>query len=383
MTVHNDGMQLDGLGEAHRRLLLTLLQHGPMRRRELAERLQLSPGSITRLTGPLEDQGLVLATAEQVNATGRPGHRVEAVLPRDTIVGVSLSGDALRVVRTDLRGQIQDDVDAALTTHDPDAVADEIAALTLSVADGTTVGLGVGLGGIVHSGREVVRAPFLEWERVPLVDLLTRRLGWPCVLTNDIAAVALAEAWFGVGREAGSFLTLTYGTGVGGAAVVRGVVQDAEAHGVGLLGHLRVPRPDGTVIRVNDGLTDAHLLARARSFGSDAASADEVEAGVDEAAIRAAEEFAWSAGSLAATGAAFLVPEAIVVLGERAGLIARHRTAFDAGVASVRESVAPPLAVTVRQHSRTVWAHGAAVTALVDYVTQDSPGRRRTRRSPA
>lgn len=369
-------MQLDGLGEAHRRLLLTLLQHGPMRRRELAERLQLSTGSITRLTQPLEEKGLVLATAEQVNHTGRPVHRVEAVPPPDSIVGVSLSGDALRVVRTDLRGRIQADVAAPLTSHDPDTVADELVALASSVADEHTVGLGVGLGGIVRDGRDVVRAPFLEWERIPLAAMIARRWPLPCRLANDIAAVALAEAWFGVGRTAESFLTLTFGTGVGGAAVVRGVVQDAEAHGIGLLGHLLTSWPDGGVARVNDTLTDEHLVERARSYGSAASSATEVEAATDEAAAQASREFAWAAGALTATGAAFLVPDEVVVLGERAGVLTRQRASFDAGIASVREPVAPPLSVTVREHNRSVWAHGAAVSALVAHVTTASPRAR-------
>lgn len=373
-------MDLAGLGEPHRRLMLELLQHGPLRRRDLARRMSLSGGSITRLTKPLEEKGLVVATSQQVNATGRPVHVIDAVLPADTIVGVSLTSEAVRVVRTDLRARILDDVAAPLElgTHvrdrpaiTPEAVVAQIGRLVGSLPPRSDVALGLGVSGTVRDGRTVVRSPFLRWRDVDLAGLVERDLGLRCVLANDIAAVALAEAWFGVGREASSFLVLTFGTGVGGAAVVRGVVQDAEEHGVGLLGHLPLVWPDGALRRANMGLTDAGLVALARSYGSAATSPDEVEAGVDEAARRASDEFAFACGALTATGAAFLVPDAVVVLGERSGLVAAHRAAFDAGVASAREGIAPPLSITIRQHNRDVWARGAAVTALVAHVSAE------------
>ncbi len=368
-------MQLDGLGDAHRRVLLALLQHGPMRRRELARRLSLSAGSITRLTKPLEERGLVAATAVQVNPTGRPVHVVEACLPPDALVGVSVSDVDVTAVRTDLRAQVTADAVAPLAGRTPDEVVGLVADLVAAVSGDGVVGIGVGVSGTVRRGRTLVRSPFLRWHDVPLAELVEQRLGLPCVLANDVAAVALSEAWFGVGLSCESFLVLTVGTGVGGAAVVRGVVQDAEAMGVGLLGHLPLVWPDGTIRRANASLTDEALLALARSYGSGADTYAAVAAGVDAAAARAAREVAYACGALAGTGAAFLVPDEVVVLGERAGLVSAYESAFTAGIASVREDVAPPLKVTVRPHRRDVWARGAAVTALVRHVTRPEEPR--------
>ena len=367
-------MDMTGLSAAHRRLLLLLIQQGPLRRRELGALMDLSPGSITRLTKPLEGRGLVVATSEQVNATGRPVHRLEAALPAETIVGVSLSGEALRVVRTDLRGRTLGVAAGVLDSAEPTSVVarigDLVEGLTGEQPDSRTVGLGVGVSGIVRGGRDVVRSLHLGDRLVPLGRMLEERLGISCVVANDVAAVALDEAWFGVGRDAGSFLVVTVGEGVGGAAVFRGVVPDAEAHGIGLLGHLPVAGPDGRMVRAGQTLTDVALLRRAASAGSAATTAAEVAAGLDAAAVTACREFAWACGSLVATGAAFVVPDAVVLLGERAGVVAAYRADFDEGVASAREGVAPPLAVTIRAHDRDVWAHGAAVAALVAHVSR-------------
>lgn len=361
-------MQWDDLGDAHRRLLLVLLQHGPLTRRELAQRLTLSAGSVTRLTTPLQERGLVSVTAVRTNTTGRPRHVVAALPPPDAVIGISISTTDLRAVRTDLRSEVSADVAAPLTVREPADVVEAIAELVGGIGHDDVVGLGIGVSGTVRDGRALLRSPFLRWRHVPLADLVERRTGLPCVLANDVAAVALAEAWFGVGLTAESFLLLTFGTGVGGAAVVRGVVQDAEAMGVGLLGHLPVLWPDGTHRRVISSLSDRGLLALARAYGSSARTCADVQAGVDAAAVRAASEYAYACGALAGTGAAFLVPDAIVVLGERAGIVEAHAEAFAAGVASVREPIAPPPPVTVRRPDRHMWARGAAVTALVRHV---------------
>ncbi|MDO5286848.1 MAG: ROK family transcriptional regulator, partial [Actinomycetia bacterium] len=278
-------MDLDGLSQPHRRLMLVLLQHGPLRRRELARRMGLSGGSITRLTRPLEEKGLVVATSTRVNRKGRPVHVLDAALPADTVLGVSLTATAVRVVRTDLRARTTADVAGTLPvapaapgepTVPPEAVVARVQELVASLPPGGhDVGVGVGASGTVRGGT-LVRSPFLRWHNVALASLVEQALGLPCSLANDVAAAALAEAWFGVGKTADSFLALTLGTGVGGAAVVRGVVQDAEAHGVGLLSRLPVVWPDGSVRRAGTSLSDAGLVSLARWYGSGATGADEV-----------------------------------------------------------------------------------------------------------
>ncbi|MGH3425789.1 MAG: MarR family transcriptional regulator, partial [Nocardioidaceae bacterium] len=59
-------------GAAHA-VALEVLLHGPLPRSELARRLDLSPGSLTRLTKPLLAHGLLVETGESVDAhPGRP-----------------------------------------------------------------------------------------------------------------------------------------------------------------------------------------------------------------------------------------------------------------------------------------------------------------------
>ena len=67
------------LSDAARAIMLTVLMRGPLPRSELARRIGLSAGSLTRLTGPLLDSGLLMeAGTSRGTRTGRPTlHREE------------------------------------------------------------------------------------------------------------------------------------------------------------------------------------------------------------------------------------------------------------------------------------------------------------------
>ena len=56
-TPLSDWGALDG---SHRRVAVEVLRFGPLPRARLARRLGLSPGSLTRLTRPLVDGGLLV-----------------------------------------------------------------------------------------------------------------------------------------------------------------------------------------------------------------------------------------------------------------------------------------------------------------------------------
>lgn len=58
---------------ATRAVALEVLIHGPLSRSEVARRLDLSPGSLTRLSAPLLDSGLLIEVGEHSDGrVGRP-----------------------------------------------------------------------------------------------------------------------------------------------------------------------------------------------------------------------------------------------------------------------------------------------------------------------
>ncbi len=67
-----------------------------------------------------------------------------------------------------------------------------------------------------------------DWRGKPLAQDLEARLGAPVVLENDAALVGLGEAVYGAGKGADIVAYLTVSTGVNGARVVRGRIDESH-----------------------------------------------------------------------------------------------------------------------------------------------------------
>ncbi|MDI6870129.1 MAG: ROK family protein [Bacillota bacterium] len=91
-------------------------------------------------------------------------------------------------------------------------------------------------------------APNLHWRQVPVRELLSARLPWPCVVLNDADAAALGEAHFGAGRGAELMLYLTVSTGIGGGIVRQGELLTGAHGAAGEFGH-QVIEPGGPLCR--------------------------------------------------------------------------------------------------------------------------------------
>jgi glucokinase len=125
-----------------------------------------------------------------------------------------------------------DDVDGILA-----AVGDVVAELA---PDGG-LPIGVGAAGLVDADGAVRYAPNLEWEDLPLRDVLAERLGVPVTVDNDANVAAWGEFRLGAGREASSSMVmLTIGTGVGGGLVLDGRLVRGASGMAGEMGHMVV-----------------------------------------------------------------------------------------------------------------------------------------------
>lgn len=104
-------------------------------------------------------------------------------------------------------------------------------------------GCGIGVPGPVDAlagrvGPDVQNLP--ELAGCPLAESVAARTGLPTVIDNDVNALTLGEARFGVARGLRSFVLLALGTGVGGGVYLNGdIVRGASGYG-GELGHATV-----------------------------------------------------------------------------------------------------------------------------------------------
>ncbi len=227
------------LAGAPQAVALEILRYGPLPRTDVARRLGLSAGTLTRLASELIADGLIADGAEQ--PTGNPGRGtrpLRIVAESHHFIGLKLTGGELFGVRTDLRAVPAAFASEPLRSTNPDEVADQIGEFAERLAGDVPIsGIGIGLGGQVDAQGVVVSAPFLRWQDVPLADLVSQRLQVPVAIDNDLITLTEFENWFGDGAGLDRFAVVTIGAGVGyGAVANREVISSVDA-GLGLIGH--------------------------------------------------------------------------------------------------------------------------------------------------
>ncbi|TDL81404.1 ROK family transcriptional regulator [Palleronia sediminis] len=372
---------------------------GPVSRAQVAKDLGVSPGTVSTMTADLIEAGILREHAAPRDpgdvVRGRPPVGL-AVCPETFVVaGIKIAARERSGILVDFAGnrlatsrQPCADRDMAAEAHVEGIAAMLDAMLAEAGRDRRDLGgVGIGLPGFVdHAAGRVFWSPVLDARDVDLAALATARLGVATRIDNDANLVALAELWFGKGRETSDFAVVTVEQGVG-IGVVLGHRLFRGANGLGLeLGHTKV-QIDGALCRCGQrGCLEAYLadyaIAReapaALNLGPDAALAipELIELLSQEAAAgnEAARSVVRNARRYLATGLATVInlfdPKLLILSGGRMRYDWLDRDALAAELRHVViDAGQGPTPLLVHEWGDLLWAHGAAALAL-DHLTE-------------
>lgn len=172
-------------------------------------------------------------------------------LSRQIAIGIDIGGTNTKFGLVNHRGEIL--AKGQIKTEEYKQVEDFIEALYVNikplidkVSNNTTLdGIGVGAPNANYYTGTIELAPNLPWKGVvPFAELMTKKFGVPCKMTNDANAAALGEMMFGAARGMKDFIMITLGTGVGSGIVASGSLIYGHDGFAGELGHT-VVKPGG------------------------------------------------------------------------------------------------------------------------------------------
>ncbi|WDV56401.1 ROK family transcriptional regulator [Streptomyces coeruleorubidus] len=366
------------LSPGERSVAIEVLVHGPLSRTELARRLGLSAGSLTRLTKPLIESGLLVEVAEAGAPAearqGRPSTPLDVVAHSWSFLGFKITEDMVYGVVTTLRSDIVARHDRPLTTHDPAEVADVLGEMTAELTRDhpRLAGIGIGVGGFVQDRAVVGESPFLLWRDVPLAELVEERAGLPVVVENDVAALVEAETWFGAGRGLDRFVVLTIGAGIGYGLVLGGKRVPCAEEDRGFGRHWIVDptgplTPDGRRGSAVSLLTIPNIRYQVQAATGRDRTYEEILAAAaagDPMPARVVDEAARALGTLVAQISNFVMPQKILLAGEGVGLMDVAGETVEETVRDNRHPLATPVELETKVSDFHDWARGAAVLAI-------------------
>jgi len=249
--------------ENQRTLLLTLLRHQPISRIRLSRRTGISSTTVTNLTAPLVQAGIVTEVGPDLPAlttgAGRPPLALALVPDSRYALGIHIGVRKSQIALGTLEAHL---IDQCVVPHHPEespqqvlerlahAVRRLVADNGLALDSERIIGVGVGASGLVDNEHGInIWAPALSWHDVPIAELLSSYLRLPVAVENNVRCMALAESLFGAGQGHRVLAFVYARIGVGAGLVMDGQIYRGARHAAGEIGHWTLLPRDGEICR--------------------------------------------------------------------------------------------------------------------------------------
>ncbi len=166
-------------------------------------------------------------------------------------LGIDIGGTNTKFGLANHRGEILEK--GSIKTDEYETVEDFIDGLYVKInpiikkhcSEKQFEGIGVGAPNANYYRGTIEHAPNLSWKGIiPFADLMKKKFGVPCKMTNDANAAALGEMMFGAAKGMKDFIMITLGTGVGSGIISGGNLIYGHDGFAGELGHTIV-KPGG------------------------------------------------------------------------------------------------------------------------------------------
>lgn len=228
-------------------ILKTIYDHIQISRADVARFTRLTRPTVSSTVAELLDEGLVAEVGLGQSEGGKRPILLSVVDDSRHLIGVDLANSEFRGAVTDLRGNIIHRHSLPVDDRDGDAalqLAYQLLDHLIPAATSPILGIGIGAPGLMDPQHGVVRKSVnLDWQDVPLRNLLAERYNLPVYIANDSQVAALGEYTFGQSARTANLVVVKVGRGTGAGIVINGQLHYGDGFGAGEIGHVRVVEP--------------------------------------------------------------------------------------------------------------------------------------------
>lgn len=226
-------------------ILEHIRKNGKSSRAVIAKDLDLSLPSVVRIIDELREEKLLRYSGDYEDSGGRKRPLIELNTDENITLGLDLGGTKAYACVIDLSGKtLYEKYVPVHNTKSDDSynfvvsLIEEMLSYAITL-DKTIRGISVGVPGITsHKKGEVVFAPSLEWNNLPLKEMLEQRFRIPVIVENDVNMAAMGEMWYGHGKKLSNIVLIALGTGLGAGLIVDGCIYRGANEAAGELGYI-------------------------------------------------------------------------------------------------------------------------------------------------
>jgi glucokinase len=220
-------------------------------------------------------------------------------MARKILVGVDLGGTSLLAVATNNKGKIlgrkkrktnAEEGAGAVLKRIERTIRDAVHEAGAKLSNVRAIGIGAP-GPLNPKTGVILHAPNLgpTWNDLPLAAHLSKELGCPVYLGNDVNVGAIGEHALGAGRGHKNLVAIFVGTGIGGGLILNGCLYQGVRYTAGELGH--------TVLQADGPLCGCGKQGCAEAMASRTAIERDIRAQIDAGSASVVPELLEKAGS--------------------------------------------------------------------------------------
>ena len=248
-------------------ILRIIYDRGEISRADVARITGLTRSTVSDIVSKLINDGLVAETGFANSSGGKPPIMLSVSDNARYLIGIDLANSEFRGAIVNLRGEIVSRVSMPINERDGDSALELVYTLVdklLAASDKPIQGIGIGSPGLMDPVKGVVlKSVNLDWDNMPLGELLEARYNLPVYIANDSQVAALAEFAFGSVEGSSNLLLVKIGRGVGSGIIINGQLYYGDNYGAGEIGHVVVIQ-DGERCRCgNFGCLETLVSSRA------------------------------------------------------------------------------------------------------------------------
>ncbi len=252
-------------------ILRTIFSNELISRAEIARITHLTRTTVSDLVNVMLTDGLVEEIGLGASIGGKSPILLSVVPDARYMIGLNLTQDKFIGSIVNLHGDIKETVEVEVSDNNGEKalqfvyqIIDQLIRKKLR----PIIGIGVGAPGLINT-REgvVVNAVNLEWQDLPLGQMLQKRYKIPVLLLNDSQATAIGEFVYGGGHSSDQNLIVVNARhGIGAGILINGRLFQGDGGGAGEIGHV-VVQENGELCRCGkrgclETLSSAHAVLK-------------------------------------------------------------------------------------------------------------------------
>jgi glucokinase-like ROK family protein len=240
---------LELVQKINRSIVLNVIRDkGPLSRADISRRTKLTRSTVSNIVNHLKKRNLVKETGLSSSGVGRRGILLELNPQAYYVVGVDLGTLNTIAAVVDLEGKIVERVEHPTNGEkNREDVIERVKAAIHEVISSSNInlqkvaGIGLAVPGLVDTKKGIMLiTPNFGWKDTHLKEILEEEFHTPTFIDNNVNAMALSEAKFGIGRGVKNFICVNVGMGIGSGVIINGEIYRGETECTGEIGHTTV-----------------------------------------------------------------------------------------------------------------------------------------------